>query len=70
MKVIVAGPIGGDGGEYALKVDAGKLKAEIGYPIEKVLEPVKKNFVDKLKGLIPGDWIDKAWSEAVKFFAD
>lgn len=73
-KVIVGGGIGGDGGAYALKVEGGLLKAEVGYPVAKILDPIKKNFVDKLKALIPGSWddalIDAAWAEAVKVLSE
>lgn len=81
MKKLVSFPLG-DKGSVALTVEAGKLRLSAsyidrgdislsgGYPVADLLDPVKKNFVDKLKGLIKGDWddalIDKAWLEAIK----
>lgn len=65
-------PLGGDGGQVkaALGVEekALKIKAEVSYPLEKVIEPVTKvvdGMLDKLEQLIPGDW-DKAIIESLK----
>ena len=73
-KLLVGGLVGGDGAAYALKSEGGALKAEISFPLAKLLEPIKKNFVDKMKAVIPGSWddalIDQAWNEAVKFLSE
>ena len=74
MKSIISGDIGHDGGKYALEVESGNLQAKIAIPLVKVLDPIKVNFVDKLKRLIPGEWddklIDEAWAKAVASLAD
>ncbi len=74
MKKILEGAIGKDGGTYGLSIEDGNLVAKVGYPVSQVLEPLKKNFVDKLKAVIPGDWddalIDKAWQEAVDYLSE
>lgn len=72
-KELVKGAIGTDG-SYKLVVADGELQATLGYKVAAVLAPVKKNFVDKLKALIPGTWddalIDKAWDESVKYLSE
>lgn len=61
----------GKHGKLTLVVEEGQLKAKIegSYPMMDLLAPVKTKFVDKLKGLIPGEWddklIDDAWAKAV-----
>lgn len=86
MKQIISLPLGSQA-KASLSVDAGNLQlgvtgqfgdlsvdAKVGYPVIKVLDPIKKNFVDKLKALIPGEWddalIDKAWNEAIALASD
>jgi hypothetical protein len=89
MKQLLSLPIGPQG-SAALAIDAGKLRLSggygspsepgfdatlsVGYPVADLLDPVKKNFVDKLKALIPGTWddvlIDKAWLEAVALISE
>lgn len=86
MKQLVHFPLGSKA-SGALSIDSGNLQvgvtgqfgdvvidAKVGYPVAKVLDPVKKNFVDKLKALIPGTWddalIDKAWDEAVALVSE
>lgn len=73
MKKLVDGKLGADG-TYALAVEEGNLTAKVGYPVMKILEPIKKNFVDKIKALIPGDWddklIDEAWESAVNSLSE
>lgn len=66
---LVDGEIGHSGVKYDVGTENGMLKVQLEYPIVKILEPIKANFVDKLKKLIPGSWddllIDEAWAEAV-----
>lgn len=86
MKQLISLPLGANA-HATVAVDAGDLKlgvagkfgdltvdATVGYPVIKVLDPIKKNFVDKLKALIPGTWddalIDKAWAEAIALASD
>lgn len=73
-KSIVKQPLGADGGFAELVVEEGNLVVKAGYPVAKILEPIKKNFVDKLKTAIPGTWddviIDNAWNEAVKIVTE
>lgn len=70
MKELVRAPIGGDGGAIVVNVTELDLILAVAYPKAKVLEPIKKNFIDKLKAIIPGTWddilIDKAWEDALK----
>lgn len=79
MKDLIAKdfPIGADGmGKVAASIDGSDLVASVQarIPMAKILDPIKKNFVDKLKDLIPGSWddaiIDAAWNDAVKMLAD
>ena len=74
MKELLSGNLGADGGKYALQIEGGSLVAQVGYPVEKILQPLKEKLVDRLKNLIPGDWddaiIDKAWQEAVDFLSE
>lgn len=72
MKEIVSAPLGE--GKVGLGISEGMLVATVGYPVEKILEPIKTQFVDKLKALIPGTWddalIDAAWADAVKLLSE
>lgn len=70
-KVIVEQAIGGDGGKASLEVDGEVLALKVSYPLSKILEPVNKvidQAIDKVEGLIPGDW-DKAVLEPVRVAA-
>jgi len=61
MKTIVEKEIGGDGAKAGLYLDDGKLKAEVSYPVAKVVEAIVKPLdplKEKLKALIPGNWDD------------
>lgn len=57
--------IGGDGGKVKAAIgiegEDFKVKAEISYPAQKVIEPATKafdNVLDKIKKAIPGTWDD------------
>lgn len=69
MKEIFSVPLGGDGGKLQLDVASGNLELKATFPVAKILEPLKVNFVDKLKASIPGPYddmiIDKLWEAAV-----
>lgn len=69
MKELLNVPVGGDGGKFSVQVEGGQLKLEIGYPVAKLLEPIKEKVLDKIKALIPGNWedsiLDKGWAELV-----
>jgi hypothetical protein len=80
MKKLVELPLGPNGsialkvedGHLALEaayVDVGYAKLQAGYPVAKLLDPVKVKFIDELKKKIPGDLddkiIDSLWEKAV-----
>lgn len=69
MKELLNVGVGGDGGKLAVQVEGGMLKLELGYPVAKLLEPLKVKVLDKLKALIPGNWedaiLDKGWADLV-----
>lgn len=74
MKELISKPIGADGGVASIAIDAGMLELKVGYPVAKIVEPLKSKIVDKLKAFIPGTWddvlIDKAWAELVAELSD
>lgn len=54
QKEIINEEIGGDGGKIVFGIDQGAFKAEVSYPIGKLIQPAK----DALKNLIPGEKYD------------
>jgi len=69
-KVLFKQPVGGDGGEVSAGVESKNLFIKVSYPVEKIVQPIKEKFIDKLKTAIPGSWddmlIDAAWASALR----